>query len=195
MLIPVLITLSGITRSRTVLHLEVAALRHQLHVLHRSRPRLVRVGMTTVGCGSGCRGSGPNWRTALVIVQPDTVIAWHRHRFRWFWAWKSRQWIGRPTVPGQSFRVYFGQDTRIIRTQIQMPRGKWDRGRIRCGPCTATQLCSATCEPLSFPVREPQRGCSAYCSFLRGRRTRTVKGLIAATESMPSRAWSTSPDR
>jgi hypothetical protein len=36
---------------------------------------------------------------ALVIVQPDTVIRWHRAGFRWYWRWKSRRHCGRPTVP------------------------------------------------------------------------------------------------
>ena len=40
-----------------------------------------------------------DWRTALVIVQPETVIAWHRRGFRLFWTWKSRRRTGRPTVP------------------------------------------------------------------------------------------------
>jgi putative transposase len=39
------------------------------------------------------------WRTTLVIVEPDTVIAWHRRGFRRWWAWKSRRRMGRPTVP------------------------------------------------------------------------------------------------
>ena len=30
------------------------------------------------------------WRSALVLVKPDTVLAWHRRGFRLFWAWKSR---------------------------------------------------------------------------------------------------------
>ena len=34
----------------------------------------------------------------LVIVKPDTVIAWHRRGFRLFWTWKSRRRTGRPTV-------------------------------------------------------------------------------------------------
>jgi transposase InsO family protein len=43
-----------------------------------------------------------DWRTALVIVQPETVIAWHRQGVRWFWRWKSRRRrIGRPTVPAE----------------------------------------------------------------------------------------------
>lgn len=29
-----------------------------------------------------------DWRGALVIVKPDTVIAWHRKGFRRFWTWK-----------------------------------------------------------------------------------------------------------
>lgn len=27
----------------------------------------------------------------LVIVEPDTVVAWHRRGFRWMWRWKSRR--------------------------------------------------------------------------------------------------------
>jgi transposase InsO family protein len=40
-----------------------------------------------------------HWRTVLVIVKPETVIAWHRRGFRLFWTWKSRHRPGRPTVP------------------------------------------------------------------------------------------------
>jgi hypothetical protein len=35
-----------------------------------------------------------NWREALVIVKPETLIGWHRKGFRLFWKWKSRG--GRP---------------------------------------------------------------------------------------------------
>jgi putative transposase len=38
------------------------------------------------------------WRAALVIVKPETVIAWHRRGFRLFWTWKSPYCpIGRPS--------------------------------------------------------------------------------------------------
>jgi hypothetical protein len=33
----------------------------------------------------------------LVLVKPETVVAWHRRGFRWFWTWKVRQ--GRPGRP------------------------------------------------------------------------------------------------
>jgi hypothetical protein len=41
----------------------------------------------------------PNWRSALCIVKPETVIAWHRQGSRLHWKWKSRVRHGRPSVP------------------------------------------------------------------------------------------------
>jgi len=40
-----------------------------------------------------------NWRSALAIVQPETVIQWHRQGFRLYWGWKSRAGnTGRPCI-------------------------------------------------------------------------------------------------
>src|SRR5215467_9950793 len=41
-----------------------------------------------------------DWRNALTVVKPDTLIRWHRKGFRLFWKWKSRP-RGRPRVPAQ----------------------------------------------------------------------------------------------
>jgi len=38
-----------------------------------------------------------NWRSALAIVQPETVIRWHRQGFKFYWRWKSR--AGKPGRP------------------------------------------------------------------------------------------------
>jgi transposase InsO family protein len=38
-----------------------------------------------------------NWREALIIVKPETLIGWHRRGFKLFWRWKSR--LGRPRIP------------------------------------------------------------------------------------------------
>jgi putative transposase len=38
-----------------------------------------------------------HWRAALMIVQPETLISWHRQGFKLFWRWKSRR--GRPRIP------------------------------------------------------------------------------------------------
>jgi putative transposase len=39
-----------------------------------------------------------DWRQALVMVQPQTFLRWHRQGFRLFWRWKSC--VGRPSIPG-----------------------------------------------------------------------------------------------
>ena len=40
-----------------------------------------------------------NWRSALLIVQPDTVVGWHRQGFKLYWRWKSRTAnVGRPKI-------------------------------------------------------------------------------------------------
>jgi len=93
--------LRGIVRSRAALHLEVLALRHQLHVLHRSKPPRVRAAKPDRWLWAWLSHSWSGWRTALVIVKPETVIAWHRKGFRLFWTWRSRAAAGdrrsRPT--------------------------------------------------------------------------------------------------
>jgi putative transposase len=85
-------------RNRAALQVEVLALRHQLGVLHRSvkRPRLTAADRLFWAWLSALWS---DWRTALVIVQPETVIAWHRKSFRLFWTWRVRSGNpGRPAV-------------------------------------------------------------------------------------------------
>jgi putative transposase len=94
----VLQTLRALAQSRAALHLEVLALRHQLQVLQRSQPRRLRLEQADRWLWAWLSGVWTGWRTALVIVKPDTVIAWHRRGFRLFWTWKSRPRRGRPAV-------------------------------------------------------------------------------------------------
>jgi hypothetical protein len=44
-----------------------------------------------------------DWRSALAVVKPDTLIRWHRRGFRLFWKWKSRP-SGRPKIPVRTTR-------------------------------------------------------------------------------------------
>jgi putative transposase len=101
--------------------LENMALRHQLAVLQRSvrRPRLSRwdrvlwVWLSRVWAG---------WRSSLAIVQPATVLAWHRQGFQLYWRWKSRtNRVGRPPL-----------DTEIRQLIRRMARDNptWGRRRI-----------------------------------------------------------------
>src|SRR6185436_2587181 len=94
-----LLTLRTSARSRAALQLEVLALRHQLQLLQRSRSRRLRLAKADRCLWVLLARLWTGWRTALVIVKPETVIAWHRRGFRLWWTWKSRGRIGRPTVP------------------------------------------------------------------------------------------------
>ena len=98
-LISLLATLRGTVRARTALHLEILALRHQLEVLQRPKPRRVRLATSDRWLWATLSRAWSGWRTALVIVKPETVIGWHRKGFRLFWMWKSRRRGGRPSIP------------------------------------------------------------------------------------------------
>src|ERR1700704_1496212 len=98
-LLSLLLTLRGSARSHAALQLEVLALHHQLQVLHRARSPRLRLTAADRLLWVWLAGVWNNWRTALVIVQPATVIAWHRRGCRLFWTWKSRRRTGPPTRP------------------------------------------------------------------------------------------------
>lgn len=91
-------TLRVSLRSRAALQLELLALRHQLAVLERTRPRRLRLDRVDRALWCGLAQGWAAWRTSLMIVQPETVLAWHRHGFRLFWRWKSRHRGGRPGI-------------------------------------------------------------------------------------------------
>ena len=77
-----LLTLRAAARSRIALQLEILALRHQLQVLQRTRPRRLRLAEMDRWLWVVLSRLLAEWRTALVIVKPETVIAWHRRGFR-----------------------------------------------------------------------------------------------------------------
>jgi len=84
-LVTLLATLSSIFRSRAALELENLALRHQIGVLQRSarkRPKCTSADrLLWIFLSRFWR----DWRSALAIIKPETVLAWHRAGFRLFW--------------------------------------------------------------------------------------------------------------
>ena len=92
---------SDLTRSRSDLIVENALLRQQLIVLHRqvARPmftqhdrfRLVLLAHFT-----------RFWKQALHIVQPDTLLHWHRDLFRFYWRMKSKRKQKKPKIPPET---------------------------------------------------------------------------------------------
>jgi putative transposase len=82
-------TLADLARSKSALVAENAFLRHQLAILHRrvTRPRCTPADRALlVFLASRVRA----WRSALLLVQPDTLLRWHRQLFRRYWRRKSR---------------------------------------------------------------------------------------------------------
>ncbi len=89
----------GLFRSRLSMQVEILALRHQLAVYQRTsaRPRLKPSDRILWAWLSRVWSA---WRDAIVIVQPETVLAWRRRKFRQHWTKLSRSGQpGRPAVP------------------------------------------------------------------------------------------------
>jgi putative transposase len=109
-------------RGRVSLELELIALRHQVAVLRRQRPgrpklfaadRLLWVWLYRIW---------PQAMNAMVLVQPATVIQWHRKGFRLYWRWKSGS--GRPGRPKTD------ADIRILIRQMSVANPLWGAPRI-----------------------------------------------------------------
>jgi len=93
---PVLIIgiLSDITRSHTDLVVENALLRQQLIVLNRQIKRLQLTNTDRIRLVFLSRFT-KFWKQALHIVQPDTLLCWHRELSGMYWRQKSR---GKPKI-------------------------------------------------------------------------------------------------
>ena len=112
---------SATFKSRAALHLENLTLRHQLGVLHRSvkRPKL---NPTDRLLWAWLCEVWNDWRSALVIVKPDTVIGWHSKGFRLFWTWKVRR--GKPGRPAVA------KDVRELIRRLSRDNPLWGAPRI-----------------------------------------------------------------
>jgi putative transposase len=112
---------SAVFKSRAALQLENLALRHQLGVLNRSVKRPKLTSADRLLWAWLCEVWG-DYQSALVIVKPETVIAWHRKGFRLFWTWKARHGqLGRPAVP---------QDVRELIRKLSRENPLWGAPRI-----------------------------------------------------------------
>jgi hypothetical protein len=107
--------------SRLSLATEILILRQQLHVLNRAvkRPKLRRRGRFFWVFLSKL---WKDWRDALIIVKPDTVIKWHREGFRLYWRWKSKAPIGRPPID---------KEIRELIRRISLENPLWGTPRIQ----------------------------------------------------------------
>ena len=89
----------GLFRSRAVLQAEILILRHQINILRRKSPKRVALGNIDRAVLIGLYRLTPTVLEALKIINPETLVRWHRAGFRAYWRWKSRPRGGRPKTP------------------------------------------------------------------------------------------------
>ena len=110
-----------------------------------------------------------NWRDALIVVRPRTLIAWHRKGFRLFWRWKSE--AGRRPIP---------VELQHLIQRIARENASWGEERIanelllklglRVSPRTIHEYM-----PKSQPLMGIPRGDQRWATFLKNH----ARGIIA----------------
>jgi hypothetical protein len=136
-------------KPRRRLEVENLFLRHQLSIaLERAPPRLrlrgsdraLLVWMTRLW---------PSLLNVTRVVQPETILRWHRAGFSAFWRWKSRKWAGRPKID-RGLRLHLILPQRFFAHQ---QRGTGDRhmhtARTRFIPSSILNLFDSCAWPIA----------------------------------------------
>ena len=159
MLTPLLVLLRSIgliCRGHRAVALETLALRQQLAALTRTtrRPQLrTRDRLFWILLAKAWQ----EWRTAIMIVQPETVVRWHRRGFRLYWAWKSRRRWGRPAI---------GRDLRDLIRQMSRANPLWGAPRIH-GELLKLGLTVSQATVSKYMVRPRRPPSQAWRTFLK----------------------------
>ena len=101
LLVALFALITSIVRTRAALQTEVFAPRHQLAVFHANATRRLRLQRSDRLLWVLLSRFWRDWGRCLQIVQPATVVAWHRTAFAWYWTRKSRRRPGRPDVAAE----------------------------------------------------------------------------------------------
>ena len=88
----------GLFKSRRRLEVENLFLRHQLNIALRRAPRRLRLRGSDRALLAWMTWLWPSLLGLARVVQPNTILRWHRAGFRAYWRWKSRGGSGRPKV-------------------------------------------------------------------------------------------------
>jgi hypothetical protein len=85
-------------KSRRRLEAENLFLRHQLSIALRHAPPRLRLHGSDRALLVWMTRLWPSLLGATQVVQPETILRWHRAGFKAFWRWKSRKRAGRPKI-------------------------------------------------------------------------------------------------
>src|SRR5215831_15962528 len=97
-------TLTDLGRRKSQLIAENALLRHQLIILKRQVKRPTFTGPDRMLLVLLARLVRP-WQQALFIVQPDTLLRWHRELFRLYWKRRSQAASRKPKVAAETIAL------------------------------------------------------------------------------------------
>ena len=85
-------------KSRRRLEAEILFLRHQLDIALRRRPARLRLRGSDRALLVWMTRLWPSLLGMARVVEPATILRWHRAGFRRYWRWKSRKRAGRPRI-------------------------------------------------------------------------------------------------
>jgi hypothetical protein len=108
-------------KSKIRLEAENVVLRHQLLVLRRNVRGRIRLTNNDRWFFVHLYRWFPSILTVLAIVQPETLVRWHRVGFRCYWRWKSRRRGGRPQIE---------TDLRVLIRRMSEENPLWGAPRI-----------------------------------------------------------------
>src|SRR3984957_20672951 len=117
----VLAVLASPFKSKLQLQAENAVLRHQLIVLRRRLHGRVRPMNNDRWFFIQLYRWFPSTLQVLTIIQPETLVRWHRAGFRCYWRWKSQPLGGRPQIEA---------DLRALIRRMSVENPLWGSPRI-----------------------------------------------------------------
>ena len=147
-------------RSRENQAIVELALRQQLAIYAHKHPR-PRLSPLDRAFWVALSRVWPQWRSALVLVRPETVIRWHRKAFRGYWRWISKPGPGRPPISEETKAL-------IVRmaTENQWRARKIQEELARLGIYLGKTTISRYL-PKTGPAKDPQQ---RWTTFLRNHR-------------------------
>src|SRR6266542_2216990 len=153
-------------RTRASLQVEILALRHQVAVLKRSQRSRLRLNSVDRLLWVWLSRLWSQWRSALLIVKPETVIAWHRKGFRLYWTWKSGHATpGRPRVC---------KEVRELIRKMSLANSLWGAPRIH-GELLKLGIQVSQATAAKYMVCQPRPPSQRWRTFLNNH----VKDLVA----------------
>jgi hypothetical protein len=168
-------------KPRRRLEAENLFLRHQLSIALRRAPPRLRLRGSDRALLVWMTRLWPNLLGAAKVVQPETILRWHRAGFTAFWRWKSRKRAGRPKID---------RGLRDLIRRMSRENSEWGASRIHgellmlgfevahnCQCSHSALACGADCHRCSVMNAEAIKRVSTTIALLIERALSSVEGV------------------